>query len=84
MMCKTQQSPNDKEIKIMKFIKLKHNEFSCGLLAAYIWLFPKQYIDTQTLFTQLCTKKEVVKSGCLLKVNIYYAAVLTYSGISYA
>lgn len=41
-------------------------------------------IDTQTLFTQLCIKKEVVKSGYLLKANIYYATVLTYRGISYA
>lgn len=41
-------------------------------------------IDIQTLFTQLCIQKEVAKSGCLLKVNIGYATVLTYSGISYA
>lgn len=53
-MCKNLQSPNDKEIKIIKFIKLKHNEVSCGLLAAYIRLFPKQhYWYTNTFYTTM-------------------------------
>lgn len=54
MMCKNLQSANDKDIKIMKFIKLKHNEFSCGLLAVYILLFPKQYYwYTNTFYTTM-------------------------------
>lgn len=83
-MCKNLRSPNDEEIKIIKFIMLKHNEFSCVLLAVYIWLFPKQYYWYINTCTQLRIKKEVVKSGCLLEVNIYYAMVQTYSAISYA
>lgn len=54
MMCKNLQSPDNKDIKIMKFIKLKHNEFSCGLLAVYILLFPKQYYwYTNTFYTTM-------------------------------
>lgn len=48
------QSPSDEEIKIIKSIMLKHNEFSSGLPAVYIWLFPKQhYWYTNTFYTTM-------------------------------
>lgn len=57
---KNLQSSNDEEIKILKFIMLKHNELSSGLLAVYIWLFPKQYYwYTHTFYTTMRKKKKL-------------------------